>query len=128
VTTDDGGAVRVDSWIWAVRLTRTRTAAAALCKSGHVKVNDERVKPAQAVKVGDRIVLRQDGWDRIIVVAKLIRKRVGPPLAAECYLDHTPPRPPRELFAQPAARDRGTGRPTKRDRREIDRLRTQSSG
>jgi len=123
MTTGGGEPVRIDAWIWSVRLAKTRTAAADLCKSGHVRLNDERVKPAQSLRVGDRVRLRHDGCERNVVVAKLIRKRVGPPEAVECYVDHSVARPPRELAPVAAVRDRGAGRPTKRDRRELDRLR-----
>ncbi|MFF8774756.1 RNA-binding S4 domain-containing protein [Kitasatospora sp. NPDC015120] len=120
---EDEGSVRVDSWIWSVRLAKTRSAAAAACKAGHVRVNGERAKPAQALKPGDEVRVRLEGWERVVVVTKLIRKRVGAGVAAECLVDNTPPRPARELVAAPGVRDRGAGRPTKRDRREMDELR-----
>ncbi|WP_042393022.1 RNA-binding S4 domain-containing protein [Streptacidiphilus carbonis] len=125
MTTDQGdqGPVRVDSWIWSVRLTRTRSLAAAACKAGHVRVNGERAKPAQTVRPGDEVRVRESGgYERIVTVAKVVRKRVGAPVAAECYVDASPPRPPREEVVLVAVRDRGTGRPTKRDRRELERL------
>lgn len=119
-----GGSVRVDSWIWSVRLTKTRSAGAAACKGGHVRVNGERVKPAHGVHVGDEVRLRQAGGrERIVIVRRLIRKRVGAPVAVEAYVDNSPPPPPREAVAPAGIRDRGTGRPTKRDRREMERLR-----
>ncbi|WP_369218028.1 RNA-binding S4 domain-containing protein, partial [Streptomyces flavofungini] len=107
------GMVRVDSWIWSVRLTKTRSSGAAACKGGHVRVNGERVKPAYGVRVGDEVRLRQAGnRERIVVVKRLIRKRVGAPVAVECYVDNSPPPPPREATAPAGIRDRGTGRPT----------------
>ncbi|WP_411121798.1 RNA-binding S4 domain-containing protein [Streptomyces sp. x-19] len=115
---------RVDSWIWSVRLTKTRSAAAAACRAGHVRVNDERVKPAHGVRPGDEVRLRQAGRERIVVVTRLVRKRVGAPVAVECYVDNSPPVPPRGEVAVIAVRDRGAGRPTKRDRRELDQLRS----
>ncbi|MER7985562.1 S4 domain-containing protein [Streptomyces noursei] len=115
---------RVDSWIWSVRLTKTRSAAAAACRAGHVRVNDERVKPAHGVRPGDEVRLRQAGRERIVVVTRLVRKRVGAPVAVECYVDNSPPVPPREEVPVIAVRDRGAGRPTKRDRRELDQLRS----
>jgi ribosome-associated heat shock protein Hsp15 len=122
--TGSPGSVRLDAWIWAVRLAKTRSQAADACKGGHVRVNGEKVKPAQPVKVGDQVrVRRSDGWERIVTVTRLISKRVGPPAAAECYTDQSPPPPPREFAGPVAIRDRGAGRPTKQDRREIDRLR-----
>ncbi|MBP0453395.1 RNA-binding S4 domain-containing protein [Kitasatospora sp. RG8] len=120
---EDEGSVRVDSWIWSVRLTKTRALAAAACRAGHVKVNGERAKPAQALKPGDEVRVRQEGYERVVVVTKLVRKRVGAGVAAECLVDNSPPRPPRELLAVAGERDRGAGRPTKRDRRELDGLR-----
>ncbi|MEV0531186.1 S4 domain-containing protein [Kitasatospora sp. NPDC050463] len=120
---EDEGSVRVDSWIWSVRLTRTRALAAAACRAGHVRVNGERVKPAQALKPGDEVRVRQEGFERVVVVKRLVRKRVGAAVAAECLVETGPPRPPRELSAAAGERDRGAGRPTKRDRRELDQLR-----
>ncbi|MEV7923496.1 S4 domain-containing protein [Kitasatospora sp. NPDC088779] len=117
------GSVRVDSWIWSVRLTKTRALAAAACRAGHVRVNGERVKPAQALRAGDEVRVREEGYERVVVVQKLIRKRVGATVAADCLVDNSPPRPPRELVATAGERDRGAGRPTKRERRDLDQLR-----
>ncbi|MFF5978328.1 RNA-binding S4 domain-containing protein [Streptomyces olindensis] len=117
-----GETVRVDSWIWSVRLVKTRSLGATACRGGHVRVNGERVKPAHAVRVGDEVRLRHEGRERV-VVTRLIRKRVGAPVAAQCYIDNSPPPPPREAVAPAGIRDRGAGRPTKRDRRELERLR-----
>ncbi|MGW7578091.1 RNA-binding S4 domain-containing protein [Streptomyces sp. NPDC054765] len=119
----DEGTTRIDSWIWSVRLTKTRSLAATACRAGHVRVNGERVKPAHAVRNGDEVRLRHAGRERIVVVSRLVRKRVGAAIAAECFIDNSPPAPPREAAPVIALRDRGTGRPTKRDRREIDQLR-----
>ncbi|WP_086701829.1 RNA-binding S4 domain-containing protein, partial [Streptomyces tricolor] len=119
----DGETVRIDSWIWAVRLIKTRSLGAAACRGGHVHVNGERVKPAYSVRVGDEVRLRHEGRERIVIVKRLIRKRVGAPVAVQCYVDNSPPPPPREAVAPVGLRDRGTGRPTKRDRRELERLR-----
>ena len=112
--------VRVDSWLWAVRIYKTRSAATTACRAGHVRVNGDRVKAAQTVKVGDELRVRVAGFDRILVVRQTIAKRVGAPLAALAAEDRTPPRDP---VAAVGLRDRGAGRPTKRERREIDRLR-----
>lgn len=118
-----GESVRIDSWIWSVRLVKTRSLGAAACKGGHVRVNGERVKPSHSLRVGDEVRLRAETRERIVVVKRLIRKRVGAPVAVQCYVDNSPPPPPREAVAPAGIRDRGTGRPTKRDRRELERLR-----
>lgn len=118
-----GETVRIDSWIWSVRLVKTRSMGATACRGGHVRVNGERVKPAYAVRVGDEVRIRHAGQERIVVVKRLIRKRVGAPVALQCYVDNSPPPPPREAVAPAGIRDRGAGRPTKRDRREMERLR-----
>lgn len=113
-------STRLDRWLWSVRLARTRSDAAAACRGGHVRVNDIPAKPATSVHPGDRVRARVYERIRIVEVTKVIEKRVGAPEAQACYIDHTPPPPPREaLFAQ---RDRGAGRPTKRDRRMLDQL------
>ncbi|MEV7688502.1 RNA-binding S4 domain-containing protein [Streptomyces bungoensis] len=119
-----GETVRIDSWIWAVRLIKTRSLGATACRGGHVHVNGERVKPAYSLRVGDEVRLRHEGRERIVIVKRLIRKRVGAPVAAQCYIDNSPPPPPREAVAPAGLRDRGAGRPTKRDRREMERLRS----
>jgi ribosome-associated heat shock protein Hsp15 len=117
------GRVRVDSWIWAVRLFRTRSLAAAACRAGHVRVNGERVKPAQALKIGDEIRARVSDVDRIVIVSRLVVKRVGAAVAVECYEDRTPAPPTVESAPAVVTRERGAGRPTKRQRRDIERLR-----
>ncbi|MDF2444379.1 MAG: ribosome-associated heat shock protein Hsp15 [Subtercola sp.] len=119
----DVTTARVDSWAWAVRLFKTRSAATTACRAGHVRLNGEKVKAAQALRIGDEVRIRSDGFDRIVVVSRLVVKRVGAVVAAECFVDRTPPPPPRETVALVAMRDRGAGRPTKRERREVDRLR-----
>jgi ribosome-associated heat shock protein Hsp15 len=117
------GTVRLDTWIWSVRLTKTRSQAAAACRAGHARLNGERVKPAHAVQAGDEVRLVHAGRERIVEVSRLVRKRVGPPIAGECYVDNSPPPPPREATVDIPVRDRGAGRPTKRDRRELEHLR-----
>ncbi|MGW8378622.1 RNA-binding S4 domain-containing protein [Streptomyces sp. ODS28] len=120
------GTVRVDVWIWSVRLTKTRAQAATACRGGHVRVNGERVKPAHGLQPGDEVrVRRSGGQERVVKVKQLIRKRVGAPVAAECYEDNSPPPPPREPALAVPRRAPGAGRPTKRDRRELDRMREQ---
>lgn len=116
-------SARVDSWLWAVRIYKTRSAATAACRAGHVRVNGERAKAAQPVRPGDELRVRISGFDRILVVKQPISKRVGAPLVAAAVEDRTPPPPPREQTAFVPVRDRGAGRPTKRERRDIDRLR-----
>ncbi|WP_459548531.1 RNA-binding S4 domain-containing protein [Nocardia sp. X0981] len=113
---------RVDSWVWAVRLFKTRSAAAAACRGGHVRVNGATAKPAQPVRPGDEVRIRGGGSERIVIVERVITKRVGAPIAAQCLIDRSPPPPPREILASLPKRDRGSGRPTKRERRETDRL------
>jgi len=113
-------AARVDAWLWAVRVYKTRSAATTACRAGHVRVNGEKAKAAQAVRIGDELRVRIAGFDRILVVRQLLTKRVGAPMAALAVDDRTPAREPAAMLA---VRDRGAGRPTKRERRDIDRLR-----
>lgn len=88
-----------------------------------MKVNGDRAKPATSVKVGDEVRVRGEGQERVVVVARVIEKRVGAAVAAEVFVDHTPPPPPREEMPSVPQRDRGAGRPTKRERRLIDQFR-----
>lgn len=125
MTPPDGarsGSVRIDAWLWAVRAYKTRSAATAACRGGHVRLNDEPVKAAAAVVIGDRVRVRQLGFDRHLEVTGLITKRVGAAEAAKNYIDHTPARE-KPLVPLVPLRDRGAGRPTKRERRELDALR-----
>jgi ribosome-associated heat shock protein Hsp15 len=114
--------VRVDAWLWAIRAYKTRSAATAACRAGHVRLNGNPVKASQPVVPGDTLRVRQPGYERILEVRRLIAKRVGAEAASHCYTDHTPERPPMPALGLPQ-RDRGTGRPTKKDRREMERLR-----
>ena len=118
-------AVRVDKWLWSVRVYKSRTKATDACASGAVEVNGEPAKPATKIDVGD--VVTASRRDRLVVheVVEPIEKRVSATRAAECLIDRSPPvvrreRPGNAVFAR---RDPGAGRPTKRDRRDIERLR-----
>jgi ribosome-associated heat shock protein Hsp15 len=116
-------AVRVDKWLWSIRIYKTRSDATEACRGGHVKVNRTSAKPATVVRVGDQVSAHAGGRERVLEVTRLIEKRVGDPVAVECYVDHSPPPPPREEALPPLLRDPSAGRPTKRDRRQIDELR-----
>jgi len=113
---------RVDQWLWSVRVYRTRSAATEACRAGHVKVNGKSAKAATLVRVGDEVAVRAAGHDRSLEVTGIVKRRVGAPIAATCVIDHSPPREPtdaRQVFERPP----GTGRPTKTDRRAMDKLR-----
>nr|WP_232818033.1 MULTISPECIES: S4 domain-containing protein [Kocuria] len=120
----DGGpaSVRLDVWLWSVRVFKTRAAATTACRAGHVRLNQAPVKASQAVRVGDTVVVRRPGWQQVLEVTKLLVKRVGAPVARECYNDLSEPPPPQIRAAVPR-RDPGAGRPTKKDRRKLDELR-----
>lgn len=113
---------RVDRWLWAVRLFKTRSDAADACRGGRVRINGRAAKPASQVRSGDRVEARVGRRERIAEVVRTIDKRVGAAIAANCYVDHSPPPPDMHEFPV-ARRDRGAGRPTKRERRQIERLR-----
>ena len=115
-------STRLDRWLWAVRLSKTRPDAVAACRGGHVRVNDRPAKPATLVQPGDRVRAYLNDTTRIVEVVRVIEKRVGAPIAVTCYVDHTPPPPPKEELV--AVRDRGAGRPTKRERRVLDAFRS----
>lgn len=117
-------STRVDRWLWAVRLFKTRGAANDACRGGHVRVDGARAKPSAPVKVGDTIRVRAADRERVVEVARLIDKRVAAAIAAECLVDHSPPPPPPDpATAAVPARERGAGRPSKRERRQLERAR-----
>ena len=109
-------SVRVDTWLWATRQLKSRSQATAAVRAGHVRVNGEPVKAAHKVRVGDEVRLRIEGFDRILGVVLLLS-----PQARTAYDDRTPERP--RLHIPVAMREKGSGRPTKKERRELDRLR-----
>jgi ribosome-associated heat shock protein Hsp15 len=112
---------RVDQWLWAVRIYKTRTEATEACRGGHVRVNGSPAKAATPVRTGDRVTARAHGRERVLEVLRVLDKRVGADVAAECLVDHTPAPAPGE--EAPFARDPAAGRPTKRERRQLDRFR-----
>ena len=114
-------STRIDRWLWAVRIYKTRSDATRACTGGHVEIDGRPAKPAHKVQVGGRVSARVGDRERIVEVTRVIDKRVGAPIAVECYVDHSPPPPERPLQALFAERERGAGRPTKRDRRQLDR-------
>jgi len=121
--------VRIDKWLWAVRLYKTRSAANDACSSGRVRINDSPAKPASRVRIGDTVVARKRGFSSTYRVERIIEKRVGAAVAAECYVDETPesakPKPrslSERVDAAWAERTSGTGRPTKRDRRQMEKF------
>ncbi len=115
--------MRIDQWLWAVRITKTRSDAAGACRAGHVKVNGKTAKPSTAVKVGDRVEALIHRRERVLEPVGLIIKRVGASTAVEQYRDFSPEPVPRTELPPLFERDPGSGRPTKRDRRQLDRLR-----
>lgn len=115
-------STRVDRWLWSVRLAKTRPDAAEACRGGHVRVNGRPAKPATPVTPGDEVRALIGQTTRVVEVVRVIQKRVGAADAVTCFLDRTPKPPPTETIAV-AVRDRGAGRPTKRDRRKLEQLR-----
>lgn len=122
---DDG--VRVDRWLLAARVYKTRPLCAEACAGGKVEVNGNTAAAHKVVRVGDRIAATTVAGRRQLVVKELGLRRLSAPAARELYEDVTPPPSPEELerrrHAPPEFRDPGSGRPTKRDRRDMQRLR-----
>ncbi len=113
--------VRIDRWLAAARIFKSRTQAADACSGGHVKLAGKNAKPHQHLRVGDSLEARRGERLFVLEVQALAEKRLPAPAARELYLDHSPPPPEREV--PPVSRDVGTGRPTKRERRLLGRLR-----
>jgi ribosome-associated heat shock protein Hsp15 len=117
-------SLRIDKWLWAARVFKTRSLAADACDGGKVDVNDQAAKPAKAVRPGDHInVTLPQGRRRVLKVIGLDERRGRAAQARLLYEDLTPPEPPRPRWGAPPVRPAGTGRPTKRERRALDRLR-----
>ena len=117
-------SIRADKWLWAARVFKTRSLATRACDGGKVDINAEAAKPAKLVRAGDRVeVTLPRGRRRILKVTAIGDRRGSAEIARELYEDLTPPEPPRLRQAPPPFRAPGTGRPTKRERRNIERLR-----
>jgi ribosome-associated heat shock protein Hsp15 len=115
--------VRIDKWLWAARLFKSRTLAATACSGGKVDVNGQAAKASRALRPGDLLEITRSSGRRIVRVAALSVRRGPGSAAALLYEDLTPPPAPGEARpGRPAYRPPGAGRPTKRDRRLTDRL------
>jgi ribosome-associated heat shock protein Hsp15 len=118
--------VRIDKWLWAVRLFKTRSQATVACKSGRVRIEGQIVKPSREVKPGNEISIAQQPITRSVKVIQLLENRVGAPLVPEYMQDLTPESEYQKIKLMREVnfeyRDQGTGRPTKRHRREIEIL------
>jgi ribosome-associated heat shock protein Hsp15 len=117
---------RIDKWLWAVRIFKTRTLATESCKAGRVKINGKSVKPSYMLQEGEIIIITKNHVQRHLKVLGILEKRVSASIAQECYEDLTPKEEQNKieglLWKSFEKRDSGVGRPTKKDRRIIDRL------
>lgn len=121
--------IRVDKWLWSIRIFKSRTLATKNCEQGKVKIDDENVKASYKIAVGDVVVVRVNHQKKTLKVLKLIEKRVGAEIATTCYEDISPAEDKIDIkkmqsaFLLPNAyREKGQGRPTKRDRRNIEKF------
>lgn len=117
--------VRLDKWLQVARVFKTRTQATRACAAGRVAVNGETAKPHRHLAVGDRIELETRGWPRVLEVVELRDRPLPKAEASKVYADRSPPRPEPDAVERAATpeRERGSGRPTKRDRRRLERWR-----
>ena len=119
-------SIRIDKWLWAVRLFKTRTMAADACKGGKIKIDEINAKPSREVKVGEIIDVQMQGYKKTVEVVKIVKNRVSPKLVADLMNDLTPTEEYEKLEMinqlKVEKRDRGAGRPTKKDRRTITKL------
>lgn len=117
--------VRIDKWLWSVRIYKTRSMATIACKAGKVKVDGKNVKPSFMLETGMTVTARKREQIYVVKSEKLIEKRVGAAIAQECYEDLSPPpepsgRLPSFFYKSNEIREKGSGRPTKKDRRILD--------
>lgn len=118
--------LRIDKWLWHVRIFKSRTISTSACKNGRVSLNDKTLKASSPIKVGDKIKVRKEGFALEFLIKGLLTKRVGAPIAATCYENITPEEELNKFKdwfigkAAPERRERGAGRPTKKERREIE--------
>lgn len=120
--------MRIDKWLWCVRIFKSRSIAAEACKGNHVAMKGNPLKASANIQPGDLITVKKDGFHFQYEILQLLKSRVGAPIARLCYKDCTPPEELQKYddwYARKTRsefRERGSGRPTKKDRREIDRV------
>lgn len=121
--------VRIDKWLWSIRIFKTRTLSTKSCDQGKVKIDDHTLKASYKIKIGDIIIVRTNPLKKTLKVLKLIEKRVGAEVAQACYEDISPEEDKiihnnmkSTFFLPNAYRQKGEGRPTKKDRRNIDKF------
>lgn len=128
---EDDGRVRLDKWLWAARLYKTRSLAARAVEAGHVRVEGQRCKPARTVRLGDRLEITR-GRERIELVIRALASLRGPALQAQSLYEESAASIARKMLARSLREAAGhehapsSGRPTKRDRRRLDRWRGDS--
>ena len=118
-------SVRIDKWLWAVRVFKTRSLASDSCRHGHIQISGQPVKPSRQVRIQDVIVVQKDQMTRTFKVLQLLERRVGAAAARQYAEDQTPAsewEKPREPYFHPFARPKGSGRPTKKERRQLDAM------
>ncbi|WP_146340018.1 RNA-binding S4 domain-containing protein [Nesterenkonia sp. NBAIMH1] len=114
--------VRLDAWLWSVRVFKTRSAATEACRAGKVKIGGEAAKPALKITPGTYVHISRPGYTVILEAVHTHAKRVGAPVAHQAYRDHSPEQiRPRDVGLP--RRERGTGRPSKKERRQLELLR-----
>ena len=118
--------LRIDKYLWAIRAFKTRSISTEACKAGRIKLNGQNLKPSHIVKPGEVYTVQKGSDKKIIEVVAMLDRRVDAKAAVTFYKDLTPLEEThayKSMFHSPnLSRDKGTGRPTKRDRREIDDL------
>jgi len=118
--------VRIDKWLWAVRLFKTRSQATDACRGGKVKIDGHNVKPSREINIADEIEIQLGPIKKKVRVLQIIKNRVAAKLVPDLSEDLTPAEEYEKLDMQRQLnheiRDHGIGRPTKKDRREIDKL------
>ena len=119
-------SVRIDKWLWAARLYKSRSLAAQACNAGHVKIGGNRVKPSRDIRAGEEITLLDGRVRRTVRVRAILDRRVGAKLVSQFLEDLTPPeeyaRARAEALPSPIRFPKGFGRPTKKQRRQMERL------
>jgi ribosome-associated heat shock protein Hsp15 len=117
---------RIDKWLWTVRIFKSRTIATDACKAGKIKINGSEIKPSASVSRLDKIEVRKNGFNFQFEVKELLKNRVPAPIAKECFQNNTPSSELEKYNdwfngkKSSVLRAKGTGRPTKKDRRSMD--------